>query len=68
MQHSINYSRVEQAIKYLKEHYQNQPSLDELAKHVHLSKFHFQRLFENWAGVSPKSFIQFLTLFWSKIY
>ncbi len=62
MNSSLNYSRIEAAITFLKDNYQNQPSLDEIAHHVHLSKFHFQRLFEDWAGVSPKSFIQFLTI------
>jgi AraC-like DNA-binding protein len=62
MKSANNYARIEKVIKYLKENYQNQPSLDELARHVHLSKFHFQRLFESWAGVSPKVFIQFLTI------
>ena len=62
MKQPVNYSRIEKAIQYLKENYQNQPSLDETARHVRLSKFYFQRIFEDWAGVSPKSFIQFLTI------
>jgi AraC family transcriptional regulator of adaptative response/methylated-DNA-[protein]-cysteine methyltransferase len=39
-----------------------QPSLGQVAREVGLSEFHFQRLFQRWAGVSPKRFLQFLTL------
>ena len=54
--------RVEQAIHYLDEHYRDQPSLDEVASAVGLSPHHFQRLFKRWAGVTPKRFLQFLTI------
>lgn len=59
---NFDYYRVEKALKYIEINYKNQPSLDEIADHVCLSPFHFQRLFKDWAGVSPKRFIQFLTL------
>lgn len=58
----INYQRIEQAITYLTENFQRQPELDEIAEKVHLSPFHFQRLFSEWAGISPKRFLQFLTV------
>lgn len=58
----INYLRIERAIQYLEEHFRRQPSLDEVAEHIHLSPFHFQRMFSNWAGVTPKRFLQFLTI------
>lgn len=58
----INYYRIERAIKYLEENFQRQPNLDEVAEKVHLSPFHFQRLFTEWAGISPKRFLQFLTV------
>ncbi|HEY0654225.1 MAG TPA: methylated-DNA--[protein]-cysteine S-methyltransferase [Chryseosolibacter sp.] len=61
-EHHINYQRIEQAIKYLENNFQKQPDLDELAEKVHLSPFHFQRLFTEWAGISPKRFLQFLTV------
>lgn len=61
-EHDINYQRIEQAIKYLEENFQRQPELDEVAEEVHLSPFHFQRLFTAWAGISPKRFLQFLTV------
>jgi AraC family transcriptional regulator of adaptative response/methylated-DNA-[protein]-cysteine methyltransferase len=58
----INYVRIERAIQFLEQHFRRQPSLDEIAEHVHLSPFHFQRMFSNWAGVTPKRFLQFLTI------
>lgn len=57
-----DYARIEQAISYLDQNYQDQPGLEELAQRVHLSKFHFQRMFTRWAGISPKRFMQFLTI------
>ncbi len=59
---NINYQRIEQAIRYLEENFQRQPELDEVAEKVHLSPFHFQRLFTDWVGISPKRFLQFLTV------
>lgn len=58
---SVDYARIEKAIRYIDENFQRQPSLDEVARHVGLSDFHFQRLFSRWAGVSPKRFLQFVT-------
>ena len=43
-----------------------QPSLEEVSRQVHLSKFHLQRVFKEWAGVSPKEFLQYLTVEQSK--
>lgn len=57
-----DYRRIEQAIAYLEEHALEQPSLDEVAEHIGLSSYHFQRLFKSWAGVSPKRFLQYLTI------
>jgi AraC family transcriptional regulator of adaptative response/methylated-DNA-[protein]-cysteine methyltransferase len=56
-----DYDRIEKTIRYLEKHFQEQPSLEEMARFIHLSPFHFQRLFQKWAGVSPKQFIQYLT-------
>jgi AraC family transcriptional regulator of adaptative response/methylated-DNA-[protein]-cysteine methyltransferase len=58
----INYQRIEQAIVYLEKNFKQQPDLDEVAEKVNLSPFHFQRLFTEWAGISPKRFLQFLTV------
>lgn len=57
-----DYQRIEKAIAYLVEHAAEQPSLETVAKQVHLSPWHFQRLFCRWAGISPKRFLQVLTL------
>jgi AraC family transcriptional regulator of adaptative response/methylated-DNA-[protein]-cysteine methyltransferase len=61
-----NYARIEKAIQFIQAHHKQQPSLDEIATHVNLSPFHFQKIFTQWAGVSPKKFIQFLTLEYAK--
>ena len=58
----VNYHRIAVTIDYIKLHFKEQPSLDEIATVVGLSPFHFQRLFSDWAGVSPKKFIQYLSL------
>lgn len=57
----INYHRIEQAIQYLEENFRLQPDLEEVAEKVNLSPFHFQRMFTEWAGISPKRFLQYLT-------
>lgn len=59
---NINYRRIEQAMRYLEQNVNRQPELDEVADSVHLSPFHFQRLFTDWVGISPKRFLQFLTV------
>ena len=59
---SRDYARVEQAISYLEENYRNQPELETVAEAVGLSTAHFQRMFKRWAGISPKRFVQYLTL------
>jgi O-6-methylguanine DNA methyltransferase len=61
-QQALNYQRIASAIEFIKENYREQPKLDEVAGHVHLSPFHFQRMFQEWVGVTPKRFLQFLSL------
>jgi AraC family transcriptional regulator, regulatory protein of adaptative response / methylated-DNA-[protein]-cysteine methyltransferase len=61
-QRSIDYGRIEKAIAFLQSNYTRQPELKEVARSVHLSEYHFQRLFTRWAGISPKKFLQYLTL------
>lgn len=65
-QEIINYNRIASAIEYIKQNFKDQPSLDELAQKVNLSPFHFQRLFTEWAGVSPKQFIHYLSVNYAK--
>jgi AraC family transcriptional regulator of adaptative response/methylated-DNA-[protein]-cysteine methyltransferase len=57
-----DYARVERAILFVEAHAHEQPALERIAAEVGLSEFHFQRLFQRWAGVSPKRFLQYLTL------
>lgn len=57
-----DYERVASVIRYLDRHHTAQPDLNALAGSVGLSSFHFHRLFSAWAGVTPKDFLQCLTL------
>jgi AraC family transcriptional regulator, regulatory protein of adaptative response / methylated-DNA-[protein]-cysteine methyltransferase len=57
-----DYIKIEKAIRFLDENFQNQPELEEIAQYIGLSQFHFQRLFRRWVGISPKRFLQFLTV------
>lgn len=57
-----DYDRIAEAISFITSRVNSQPSLQEIARHLHLSPFHFQRLFSRWAGVTPKRFLQVLTL------
>ena len=57
-----DYQRIAQAINYIKANFKDQPNLEQVAESVHLSPYHFQRLFKKWAGVSPKKFLQYLSL------
>jgi len=57
-----DYSRIAAAIDYITTHFKNQPDLEEVAEKVFLSPFYFQRLFTEWAGVSPKKFLQYITV------
>ncbi len=63
---SLTYQRIAVAIDYIKTHFKNQPTLDEIASVAGISPFHFQRLFTEWAGVSPKKFTQYLSLEYAK--
>lgn len=61
-QQQINYQRIAEAIEYIKNNFKEQPNLDEVAEQVHLSPFHFQRLFSEWAGTTPKKFLQYTSI------
>jgi AraC family transcriptional regulator of adaptative response/methylated-DNA-[protein]-cysteine methyltransferase len=65
-QQSSDYERVEKAIHYLEANFRQRPTLDEMASNLHLSKYHFQRLFKRWAGISPTQFLHFLTVEYAK--
>lgn len=61
-QQELNYNRIAKAIDYIKSNFKDQPNLEQVAEYVHLSPFHFQRLFSEWAGTSPKKFLQYISL------
>jgi len=61
-----DYKRIADAIRYIDGNFTTQPTLDNIAASVHLSKYHFQRLFKRWAGITPTQFMQFLTLDFAK--
>src|SRR5438552_6300125 len=57
-----NFSRIKEAIDFITTNFRTQPGLDEVAEKIHLSPYHFQRLFTDWAGVSPKKFLQYISI------
>jgi AraC family transcriptional regulator of adaptative response/methylated-DNA-[protein]-cysteine methyltransferase len=61
-QEAVDFQRIERSITFLQSNYMRQPELREVARNVHLSEYHFQRLFTRWAGISPKRFLQYLTV------
>ena len=58
---SRDYDRIEKAIRFIETRFEERPGLQEIAGHIGMSEFHFQRLFSRWVGISPKRFLQFLT-------
>ena len=65
-QAAMDYQRIERAIIYLQENFLEQPELKAVARASHLSEYHFQRLFKRWVGISPKRFLQYLTVEYAK--
>lgn len=63
---AYHYQKIAQAITYLEENFKEQPSLDQVAEAIHMSSFHFQRLFKEWVGVSPKKYLQYLSANYAK--
>lgn len=63
---SEDYHRIARAIAFMRQHHLNQPNLTTVAQHIGLSEYHFQRLFTQWAGISPKRFLQYLTVEYAK--
>ncbi len=61
-QQEINFERIAEAIDYIRQHFRSQPGLEEVAEKVHLSPAHFQRMFTEWAGTSPKKFLQYISV------
>ena len=65
-QQSEDFKRIEKAIRFIEVNFKSQPSLDQIATSVNFSKYHFDRLFKRWAGISPVQFLQFMTLNYTK--
>ncbi|PWS31595.1 methylated-DNA--[protein]-cysteine S-methyltransferase [Pedobacter paludis] len=65
-QDEINFNRIAEAINYIQTNFKDQPSLEQIAEKVNLSPFHFQRLFSEWAGTSPKRFLQYISINYAK--
>lgn len=61
-QEKLNYQRIAQAIDFIRQHFKSQPGLEEIAQSIHLSPTHFQRTFTEWAGTSPKKFLQYISI------
>ena len=59
---SRDYDLIRRAIAFLSETWAEQPSLDRLAAHLGLSQAHCQKLFKRWCGLSPKEFVQAITV------
>ena len=62
MENKFHFDIIAKAIGFIKDQHLEQPALEEIANHVNLSKFHFQRVFKKWVGISPKDYLQFITL------
>lgn len=65
-QQADDYKKIERAIQFIENNFKSQPNLDEIAGSVHLSKYHFTRLFKRWAGIGPVQFLQYVTLGYTK--
>lgn len=65
-QEDTNFNRIAEAIEYIKTNFRQQPDLDTVAREIHLSPSHFQRLFSEWAGTSPKKFLQYISVEYAK--
>src|SRR5262245_49381322 len=61
-QEQTNFERIAEAIQYIHSNFKEQPDLEDVADKVALSPYHFQRMFTEWAGVSPKKFLQYITV------
>lgn len=67
-QETLDYTRIAQAIEYIRANFKRQPGLDEVASEVALSGSRFQRIFTEWVGVSPKKFLQYTSIEYAKKY
>src|SRR5690348_18484740 len=61
-QQKLDFERIASAIDYIKINFKSQPTLEQVAAQVFLSPYHFQRMFTEWAGTSPKKFLQYISV------
>ena len=66
MVQTYHYPIISRAIEHITSSINEQPKLEEIANYVGMSPYHFQRLFSEWVGISPKAYQQYLTLGFSK--
>lgn len=66
IQENENYKKIEKAIKYIDENFKDQPSIEQIAEHIGMSKYHFIRVFKDYVGVTPIQFLQSITLNYAK--
>src|SRR5260370_36663208 len=59
---STDYATVKRAIEFISTHWRDQPSIEVISEHVGLSASHFQHVFRRWAGLTPKTFLQAITI------
>jgi AraC family transcriptional regulator of adaptative response/methylated-DNA-[protein]-cysteine methyltransferase len=57
-----DYERIRRIVAFISERWRQQPSLEDIAAHVGLSTTHVHHLFRRWCGLSPKAFLQAITL------
>ncbi|MCI1682661.1 MAG: methylated-DNA--[protein]-cysteine S-methyltransferase [Bacteroides sp.] len=62
VQEDIDFNRIKSAIEFISRASKSQPQLEDIARQVNMSPFHFQRMFTEWAGVSPKQFLQYISI------
>lgn len=63
---TYQYNKIAEAIAFIDDNHKGQPSLDAIAEHVNLSPFHFQRLFKEWVGITPKKYLKFISSNYAK--
>lgn len=66
IQDEVNYARIAEAIRFIRDNRKEQPGLKTIAEAVNMSPFHFQRIFKEWAGITPKQFLQYLNIEYAK--
>jgi len=64
--YEYNYERISRTINFIKNNFKDQPTLNDMAENLNLNPFHFQKLFKAWIGISPKKYLQYITLEYAK--